>query len=298
MPKIRVRAKIVNSMTCRGWVDFFNRNDNAPAAAPPDASDAVAFARERLGFHPDARQAEVLGSRSRRGILNCSRQWGKSTVTAARAVHRAFTVPESLVLVVSRTRRQSGLWVRKAATFVQRLGVQPRGDGGPDPSLLLPNGSRIVGLPGDEATIRGFSDVSMLLIDEAAQVRQEVYDTTTPMLAASGGDLWLMSTPNGKTGFFWDEWARGGPLWTRVSVPATECPRIPKWFLEEERRRKSERVFLQEYMCVFGDAETSVFREDLIRQAISSDIKPLFGGVSPRFSFFDNISFFDNKGDV
>jgi hypothetical protein len=120
-------------------------------------------------------------------------------------------------------------------------------------SLVLPNRSRIIGLPGNEATIRGFSDVSMLLIDEAAQVREEVYDTTTPMLAASAGDLWLMSTPNGKTGFFWEEWSRGGAMWTRVRVPATECPRIPKWFLDEERRRKAERVFLQEYMCVFGD---------------------------------------------
>jgi hypothetical protein len=264
-------------MASPGWTGWKLRNDMETADAEPvDYSDPVVFARERLGFDPDPRQAEVLGTKSRRGILNCSRQWGKSTVTAARAVHRAWTVPETLVLVVSKTRRQSGLWVRKAATFVSRLGVQPRGDGGPDPSLLLPNRSRIIGLPGDEATIRGFSDVSMLLIDEAAHVCQEVYDTTTPMLAASGGDLWLMSTPNGKVGFFWDEWAYGGPMWTRVSVPATECPRIPKWFLDEERRRKTERVFLQEYMCVFGDHEKAVFREDLIRRAIRPDVKPLF----------------------
>jgi hypothetical protein len=39
------------------------------------------------------------------------------------------------------------------------------------------------------------------------------------------GDLWLMSTPNGKRGFFWDEWDHGGEEWERISVPATECPR-------------------------------------------------------------------------
>jgi hypothetical protein len=264
-------------MALAGWKGWKLRNAMTKTAAEPsDCADPVVFARERLGFDPDPRQVEVLGTKSRRGILNCTRQWGKSTVTAARAVHRAWTAPESLVLVVSKTRRQSGLWIRKAATFVQRLGVQPRGDGGPDPSLLLPNGSRIIGLPGDEATIRGFSDVSILLIDEASHVHEEVYNATTPILAASGGDLWLMSTPNGKVGFFWEEWSRGSSMWTRVSVPATECPRIPKWFLDEERQRKTERVFQQEYMCVFGDHDAAVFSEETIRRAIRSDIKPLF----------------------
>src|ERR1700716_1930683 len=75
--------------------------------------DGAGFARERLGFEPDAKQAVVLG-RIRRGLLNCSRQWGKSTVTAAKAVHRAFTKPESLVVVLSPTARQSGEFLRKA----------------------------------------------------------------------------------------------------------------------------------------------------------------------------------------
>jgi hypothetical protein len=46
--------------------------------------DANEFARYRLGFRPDERQAELLASTAPRVILNCTRQWGKSTVTAAR----------------------------------------------------------------------------------------------------------------------------------------------------------------------------------------------------------------------
>jgi hypothetical protein len=92
------------------------------------------------------------------------------------------------------------------------------------------------------------------------------------MIAVGGGDLWLMSTPNGRRGFFWREWSEGGPLWMRVSVPATECPRIPKPFLEEERRRKGERVFRQEYLCEFGDQEAGVFSEDSIQRALRWDV--------------------------
>ena len=40
------------------------------------AIDGVDFARRRLGFDPDAKQSLVLGKRVRRGLLNCSRQWG------------------------------------------------------------------------------------------------------------------------------------------------------------------------------------------------------------------------------
>jgi hypothetical protein len=188
--------------------------------------DAVDFARERLGFEPDERQSEVLDSSIRRGLLNCTRQWGKSTVTAVKAVHRAYSEAGSLTLVLSPSARQSAEFVRKAAGFLRRLGIKPRGDGDNETSLLLPNGSRIVGLPGVEATVRGFSAVGLLLIDEASRVPDELYKAVRPMLATGGGDLWLMSTPCGKRGFFHDAWERGGSKWTRVRVPATECPRI------------------------------------------------------------------------
>src|SRR5271154_3055313 len=91
--------------------------------------DAVEFARRRLKFEPDERQVEVLRSRAKRGILNCTRQWGKSTIAAAKAVHRAYTQEKSLVLVASPTDRQSGEFIRKARDMVITLGIAPRGDG-------------------------------------------------------------------------------------------------------------------------------------------------------------------------
>jgi hypothetical protein len=50
----------------------------------------------------------------------------------------------------------------------------PPGDGGNKISLLLPNGSRIVGLPGTEATDRGYSGVRVLLVDEDARVDEDL----------------------------------------------------------------------------------------------------------------------------
>ena len=103
------------------------------------AGDAVLFARDRLGFEADPVQQKVLDIGIRRGILNCRRQWGKSTVTAIKAVHRAFYQPGCLVMVVSPSGRQSGEFVRKCAGLLRKLGIRPHGDGDDEISLELPN---------------------------------------------------------------------------------------------------------------------------------------------------------------
>jgi Terminase large subunit, T4likevirus-type, N-terminal len=181
---------------------------------------AADFARERLGFQPDPDQAQALNPFIRRGLLNCCRQWGKSTTVSIRAVHQAVHHDRSLTIVASPSARQSGEFVRKANDFLRVLGIAAKGDGDNRTSLVLPNGSRIVGLPGREATIRGFSAVSLLLIDEASRVPDELYHAVRPMIAANpDAAIWLMSTPNGRQGFFYDEWAMGGPECKRTANP-------------------------------------------------------------------------------
>jgi len=233
------------------------------------------WVRERLGLVADPVQEEILNARNRQLILNCTRQWGKSTITAAKAVHRVMTKAGSLVIVVSPTSRQSGEFVRKASGFVRKLGIRAKGDGDNEISLELPNGSRIVGLPGSEATVRGFSAVSMLLVDEASRVSDELYLAIRPMLAVSKGELWLMSTPFGKRGFFWETWERGGPEWHRVRVTAADCQRIQAEFLREERRAMGDRWFRQEYCCEFSDSSSSIFDADLVDQAMSDEFGKL-----------------------
>jgi hypothetical protein len=54
--------------------------------------------------------------------------------------------------------------------------------------------------------------------------------------------LWLMSTPYGKRGFFWEEWREGTEGWERIQVAGPECPRISKQVLEEERAKGGQIV--------------------------------------------------------
>ncbi len=253
----------------------WKRGRAATRGGRESTDDPVHWVTEHLGFRADAVQARVLRSETRRGLLNCTRQWGKSTLTAAKAVRQASIEPESLTLVVSPSARQSGEFLRKASDFVRRLGVKPKGDGDNEISLEFPNGARIVGLPGNEATVRGFSAVALLLVDEAARVNDELYLAVRPMLAVSGGTLWLMSTPFGKRGFFYEAWERGGPEWDRVRVTAEECPRISQRFLEEERATMGDRWFQQEYLCEFEDSTSGLFGREQVEQAMTDKVEPL-----------------------
>jgi len=49
-------------------------------------------------------------------------------------------------------------------------------------------------------------------------VGDKLYQTMRPVLAVGNGDMWLMSTPNGKRGFFHAEWKEGREQWERISA--------------------------------------------------------------------------------
>jgi hypothetical protein len=228
------------------------------------------------GLEPDEWQRRVLRSRWERALLLCSRQAGKSSVAAALGLHRALYEPESLVLLVAPALRQSRELFSKLLRFYRDAGQPGRLEKKSALRMTLANGSRIIALPGTESTIRGFSGVDLLVIDEAARVEDELYNALRPMLAVSGGRLVALTTPAGKRGWFYEAFT-GPEGWHRERIPAEDCPRIDEAFLEEERRELGRYFFEQEYQCRFHDAEDSLFRRAEIDAAFSSEVQPLFG---------------------
>lgn len=242
------------------------------------ALDPVLWSRECLHFEPDNWQARVLESPNNM-LLNVCRQAGKSTTCGARALHRAIYFPKSLILLLSPSIRQSSELYRKITDFMGELQDPPKLEEDNKLSCVLSeNGSRIVSLPGTEKTVRGYSGASLILIDEAARIPDDLYYTVRPMLAVSGGQLVMLSTPYGRRGVFFESWSNSPvEMWERIEVPATKCPRITPVFLEEERKALGPWFFDQEYFCVFKDTVDSVFSYELIEAALDKSVKPLFG---------------------
>ena len=131
------------------------------------SENPVAFAQEILHIEPDENQSKALDVQDRNIILNCSRQWGKSTAAAIKAVHHALLKPESTILVASKTLRQSGELMLKVEHFLDKAETPYSGDGINPISLVLPNRSRILAVPAEESNIRGISAVHLLIIDQA-----------------------------------------------------------------------------------------------------------------------------------
>ena len=240
------------------------------------ALDTVAFAERRLSFRADPWQQRVMRSSAKRVLLNCSRQAGKSTTTSIIGLHQALYYEKSLVLLVSPSLRQSRELFGKVQDFMKALDTRPLLDEDNRLSMSLANGSRVVALPGDPATIRGFSAPSLIIEDEAGYVDDGLYRAIRPMLAVSGGRLILLSTPNGRRGHFFEAWESDAD-WERIEVPAEDCPRIDPGFLEAEKSALGATWFSQEYGCQFIETVDAVFRYDDINRALSDDVEPLFG---------------------
>lgn len=248
----------------------------APVDDPIAADPAQLMAR--AGLDPDPWQAALLQSDWQRALLLCSRQAGKSTVTGALATHTAQYKPGSLILLLAAALRQAQELFRKVKGFYYTLPSRVPVAQESALQLELVNGSRIIALPGKEATIRGYSGVDLLVVDEAARCPDELYYSVRPMLAVSGGRLICLSTPFGRRGFFHQEWTEGSEDWHKTKITANEVPRISAAFLEEERRALGAWWYSQEYECQFMDTTDTVFAYELIKEAMSGDVKPLFGG--------------------
>jgi hypothetical protein len=146
--------------------------------------------------------------------------------------------------------------------------------------LELDNGSRIISLPGSERTVRGLASVDLVIIDEAARVEDELLAAVRPMLAVSDGSLFALSTPAGKRGWWYEAYTRGVG-WHRISVKSSECSRISKEFLAEERINLGDLIYQQEYECAFHDESSSAFQTDLITAALTDAFAPFLLPRSP-----------------
>lgn len=220
---------------------------------------------------PDPWQVEVLKDTVSSWILNASRQSGKTEVVAGKVLWELLCCG-SFVLVVSRSQDQALEFHRRVMGLYYRLPlVEPTED--PTKSqLLLQNGARLLCLPNNEATVRCYSKVDLLVLDEAARVPDNLFGAVRPMLAVSGGRTVALSTPFGQRGWFHKEWTEGRH-WQRKEIPWWSCPRIPKSFINDEREKHGELWVRQEYGCEFLSIEESYFNVEAFGELIDADLE-------------------------
>ncbi len=61
-------------------------------------------------------------------------------------------------------------------------------------------------------------------------------------------------------------------------MKATECSRTSPELLAEEQRSLGPLWYRSEYLCEFTETIDAVFSHEHVMGALSSDVKPVFGG--------------------
>jgi hypothetical protein len=266
-------------------------------AAPvvPELIDILGWA-ERVAFTPDDWQAELLlkltgDDLPQKIALSCSRQVGKSTTSGLCAAARA--IQGGGVLIVSPTLRQSQNLLMTVKGFIERSGVKILRETATQ--IELAGGGRVLAAPGNMPSfLRGISlarpsvgmgrplgKPSLLVIDEAAFCKPELFGAVLPMLAAApDASVVLISTPCGLGSFFSDVIHDDESGYEKVVITAGQCPRISQEYLDAQRRRLGDALFSQEFegkfvsttgMTVFSAEALSSFFGDYSDVDVDAD---------------------------
>jgi phage FluMu gp28-like protein len=236
------------------------------------ANPAAAY--RKVGVTLDPWQARVVADDSDQAAVLCCRGAGKSYAEAARVLARMLTRPRHRVLFFSPTHRQSSEVLGYARELWERMGRPLRATRDSVTILEFANGSRALSLPDNQKGVRGLH-VDELVLDEAAQLSDELYVSVRPMVMRRRGKIRAATTPFGKRGWFWELWDKRRS-WNKVKVTARDSGRYTEEQLAREYEEMGERSYRQEYELEFHDAVDAVFTQDDIDAAMDDSMQPLF----------------------
>lgn len=232
----------------------------------------------------DPWQNEVLDHKGNK-IICSGRQTGKSTVVSILASEFAVKKIKKQILIVSVTEDQAKELLQKVVIYMMdnyKIYIKkPYSKNVLKDLIRLTNGSIIrtkaVGQGG--AGVRGFT-IDMLIADEAAFMPEDVWPAVTPMLLTTGGDIVLISTPQGRHNFFYKCYNDPNfKVWHVNTMEAINNRLVSdSWsqfqrdkaleYFESEKYRLSEKEFQQEYLGMFVDDLSQFFEDIYIKRTL------------------------------
>jgi phage FluMu gp28-like protein len=275
-------------------------------------------------------QRKYVDDHSQYKIAVTTRQWGKSTCTAGETVHDCLIDPGTKWVTMSAGERQSVEWLNKAkewqAAYQMVIKDVIEDRGGLAEGLLrsteiqFVNGSRIIAIPANPLTARGYS--ANINLDEFAYhedpdaIWAAMFPATSNKLAGTfldrfralvkGEDtniqrnlkLRVVSTFNGRNNKFFTLWERAkenGYSAHRVTIHDAIADGMP---LDAEKLRAAlddADAWAQEYECEPMDSSTVLLPYELIAKCESTEattmVAPDFWSVAQPRPLFMGIDF-------
>ena len=233
------------------------------------------FAEKLVGAPLWPHQLEMATSPARYRVMCSGRQVGKSRALAIEALHRAFTQPKALVLLISAGEVASRRLLEECTALAT---ASPLLSGSvideQKAQLTLSNGSRIVSVPASDKQIRGWP-VDLLIIDEAGFVAEDIWRAAEPaIIARPGSRVILSSSPWGRLDHFFRRlWQRGmtspDERYASFHWPSSMNPLVSAEDLEAIREREPSHYFNREYLAEWTDESGAYFTTAEIDSAVA-----------------------------
>ncbi len=222
---------------------------------------------DQKGITLDYWQSEVLKTKGNI-CLRSGRQVGKSTVIGIKAAKYALSNDNKIVVVISKTDRQSNLLFTKILYnlhLIDKTQIKKGKDRPTKHKITLKNKTVIHCLPAGDTGygIMGFT-IDLLIADEAAFIPEEVWNSIIPALAITRGEIWLLSTPFVKQGYYYKCFT--DPAFTSFHTSSEDCPRKDQVFLDRQKETLTKAQYLQMYKGEFVDEIRQFFPDELIKE--------------------------------
>lgn len=199
-------------------------------------------------------------------VIKAKRQVGKSICLEGLLIAASLKKPGSFSLFVSPVMQQA----RKVYNDVNRIAYSIiRSANGSNLELTFINGSVVkFGSAQQADSLRGFTvkNSGLLVVDEAAFCSDDVfYQILVPTTNVFKSDIFIVSTPKFKRGFFYNLWIKGleeGGKVISVDWNNYDTSKfLPSETLELYRQEMPRLAFQSEFLAEFIDGEGSVFTD-------------------------------------
>lgn len=201
-------------------------------------------------------------------ILVWSRQSGKS-VFAEIACMEALCKKDKFSAYITPSYKHGEKVYEELIKYLEPTGIIKRKNG---QKLRIESiyGSVLQFFSGESPTaIRGNTVSDILIIDEAAYFPDQLsngediwYNVIQPITKARCKKIIMISTPAGKRGFFYQHYMRaleGKKGYAQMKRTIYDDSLVDEEYIEDQKAGTPEKIFQQEYECVFLDSSISFF---------------------------------------
>jgi len=224
-------------------------------------------------------QQRWVSDSSRFKIWLKSRQIGGSLGSAFEAVASCLDSPSTDWVVLSAGQRQSEEWMLKG-NRVARVVADALGLDRPDcrtSEVRFSNGSRILALPANPDTVRGYS--ANLVLDEFAfhEKPDRIYEAIYPAISnplRGKLKIRIISTPAGRNSKFFEIWNKSDTLSFvrhKTTIHSAIEEGLPMDAEALKRGLDDPEAWEQEYECEFVDASNVLLPYTLIDECVSDE---------------------------